>query len=836
MGTKITIKQNDFSHGMQSDTRNQNLVEQTQVFGAEKLKHFDIYKNGKLEPQPNFERFNTDDEINYGITVLGGKEDTTIYGLGQGMDNWYAPQFKNRILLTPSNTSTKSDYLFVDLSQLSDNFWDNVSSDGSDIRLGTNDMARTFLYHFDSVAKTGYALTSIDTIQNTYIYFGASDVNSYSKEYTDFFNDDLRNAITFDGSNEDVINDLNFDSGIYIDGGGRIGEGVTGYTNIRTTNLTSMGNSATVSFSFKQDTLPVSEIELIDSPEGNMSLKLNTDGTLTGRISVPGGSENGTSTSTITAGEWNYVTFTSNQLSGMKVYVNGEIFIDVAYTDTIDTGTDAFDINGDSNTTIEFLTILRGSAKPDTQQVAEGKMFSDGTFWSEGSLETFSSFTPTFSGIGIYQKDINGTSWESVLFENTPIKDISINVYPVPAFIDYDSYYSNGFFFLTSSNNDSTGILYGGRAAFNGTLIDADNIDNILSSRASGRLMNTVTLASDKENYITDSGALDVFAPITKSFKYVDLLGVEQTQTYDLGYTPVVYDSFPMLASATKYGYSLAMAGTRAGRSSIEIWDLINLDPETVIDLGTGNAKVLANVKGNLITVVDNYLQDVGLSRGKPTLDFRAWLGQDNVKTLQSFSFDNVSTVYPNNWEYAIDNRRSDLHNASVFVAEPATDWKGMWAIGSGEKTSQLGVSILYDTESIGRIDTHHSIGNNLIVIKNDGEMYKLNDDGDYTQTSTFNSMVIDAGLPGIEKQLKGIEVVLDKELPVGQVVTVSYSVEGEAYQTVGVCTGKVTEFTLANGIEFDSFKELQIQIETTGGDASIVEYSVKVEYNEELL
>lgn len=845
MGKKITIKQNDFSHGMQSDTRNKNLVGQTQVFGASKLKHFDIYDKGKLKPISSFERFNTDNEINYGINVVGGKEGSTIYGLGKAISNWYAIGWQYSIQLDASFTTSTGDYIAVDLSNLSNNFWDNVNDDGSDVRItptSSSQPIKTIVVDFDSISKTGWAIARSSDIDDVYIYFGNPNATN-ENDYSNLFDLVADNFYTLDNTLQDATSTgtiFNL-TGTPVYGTSPIGTGATTLSNLTTGDSgISYGDETSISFFLKIDSLPASETLLLDFEDQTSEIHLRSDGKLRFNIDLDNAGSPGfideISSNSISTGNWNYISITSDSTDGLKVYINGVSWFTFSYSNDLDSASGGLRIHGIGQTVhYSFISWLRGQAKSNDTLVAEGKMLTDSSFWTENSLVDIADITATFSGVAIYEKDINGTEWANSIYNGFAIKDPSNSFTPIPSFIDKDD--DNGFFFLTNSNLDLIGTTYGGRAGYGDNIIDANN--TALSIRRQGELLNTIEQAVDKEFYVTKSGALDVFAPIPKAFKYVDLENTEQSTVYDIGWTDSVYDSFPRLSNVCRYGYGLAMTGTRNSKSSIEIWDLINLDPEHVVEIGTGNSKIIANIKGSLVAVVDNYLQDEGLSRGKPTLDFRLWQGGESTKTIQSFDFDNVDTVYPNNWEYAIDNRRSDLHNASVFVAEPATDWKGMWAIGSGD-TGTLGVSILYDTETLGRIDTHHSIGNNLIVIKNDGAIYKLNDDGDYNQTSTFESMVIDAGLSGIKKDINAIEIVLDKDLPDGQTVTVYYKVDigdnAGTWQTVGTCDAKVTEFTLANGEAFDNFNEMELKIESTGGDAIINEYSIVVEYEQEVV
>ena len=856
MGTIRTIKQDDFSQGMQSDTKNKNLVGQTQVFGASKLKHFEIYKTGKLQPQPSFERFNTDLEKAYKIGVVGGKEDSTLYGLGEGLNNWYGTKWNCRIRINAASTSTDADYVVVDLSQLGNDFWNNVKTDGSDVRIttvsGSYENNVTFIKDFDSVAKTGFALCNIYTVNDLYVYFCNPDATAISDTtiggvtyggYDTFFNEEVYLAYTLNNTIEDFGREsvksttrYPLDNGTPAYATGKFSNAISN-CNISSDLLPSVGDEASISFLFKMNTNPSSTQSIFTMSNDSLSMDVLTDGKLRFELdTADDGNVTVTSSASLSTGVYHYITvsYDKNDGTGFTAYVDGvEFAANSSLTGNLDDNFDPLSIGLASGMSMQMFTHIRNNSKPEAQRIAEGLMHSSSSFWTAQTLENYTDITPAFSGIAIYTKEVSGTAWIELLFNGQVVKDITSNNFVVPAFIDIDV--NGGLFFLSSINSALNGNIYGGRATFGTTLIDTESL--LLPPREIKAPLQTKTYAFDKEHYISNgAGAMDVYAGIEKTYKYVDQLDNDVTVTYPVGFTKEVYDPFPIVTSSTNYGYALAMTGTRQGRASIEIWNLLGLDPDTVIDLGTGNAKVIANVKGSLVTVVDNYLQSEVLSRGKPTLDFRLWKGKDNVKTLQSFAFDNVDTVYSNSWEYAIDNKRSDLHNASVFYAEPKVGMKGMWAIGTGEKTDQFGISIMYDTETIGRTTSHHSIGNNLVVVGENYEMHKLNGDGKFDQNSVFESMVIDAGFSGREKSIDAFEIVLDKDLPAGQVVTLEYSTDGGSFETVGTCTDKVTEFTFANGAGFNNFNEMILRITSREGDANINEWSARVEFTDEVV
>ena len=840
MGNRVTVKQNNFSHGMQSDTNNKNLVGQTQVFGAERIKHYDIYSdNSKLTPNPSFERFNTDTEKALGIVALGGGlEDTIIYGIGKGLSNWFSHDWTYRIELTP-DAFTVVDYVLIDLSNLSSDFWDNVNSNGSDVRVTAIDSFTALdanVLNFDSVAETGFVVVKSNTLSNLHIYFG--NVNAVlppitSNSFNGFF-EDASFAYTLNNTLRDYSDGSDYSNNVTAAptyANGRIGTGSGAVTAQSAISTTRSGTTMSMSFHVRTGATPSFAVNFADS---NINLR-NVGSNLHVRVDASGGETVDQSTGFALSNNTNYyvsVSYQSGAAQYLNVHVNGtQVFTTTAINNPLD---DAFGVNNIAvigTNSVAFAMYNANNHRTATQAANEGAMMSDPTFFTAGSLVNISSIDKTYAGIGIYYKDIAGTEWKEEIYQGNPIKDVDSVLFPLASSFGKDV---AGFFFLCSTTSDFTGVLSGGRAAFDNTLIDTTT-GSYTAFTPTGFLP-VAELAADKEYYVSTSSELSVFAPFAKTFKYFNDSNAEQTVSYDVGWTQGVYDPFPQSSSLVRYGNSLAIGGFRNNISSIELWNLLGLDSETVIEMGTGQLKVMANVQGSLIAVVDNFLTSSGLSNGNPSLDFRNWTGQDSISTLQSFKFPVDTTTYTHPWQSTLDNRRISVRKASIFQAEPQTDWKGLWAIGIGELDNQLGISIPYDTEPIGRALSYHSAGNNVLFITEDLEIHKVNNDGAYTATSVFDTMDIDAGLSGVTKDIVGVEIVLDKEIPSGQTVTLKYAVDGGAFETIGTCTGRVTEFMFANGAGFNNFNNVQLRIESTGGDASIVEWSLKVEYEQEVV
>jgi hypothetical protein len=804
MGSVVNIKQNTFSHGMQSETRNKDLVGQTQVFGASMVKNYDIYSDkNKLVPNPTFERFNTDAESDYKILSLGGDDGDIVYGVGNGVSNWYNLSYNRRALITPSAISDIS-YGVFNLANLGADFWDNVSADGSDIAFveaDTNNSMQMNLANFDKDLEEGYVMYKLGTLKNFYIYWESefgnpnTGVEGITSGKTDHFytvmGEDFAGTFDLDPS----ANSVTPSDGIY----GFQFKGTSDSDGINTTS----GTEEFLQFMYKMDSSPsgTTNISFVNSA---FEIDIDSSGQISLIVDPPSaGPVTFNASGTLSSNTWYHIQATIKDGSYVAIYVNGVEVLNTVVAYGIDSQLGDVIISA-SNGVIGNLCVGLDKSLELARMETEGLMHGTiNTFYAIGSTELLSSITLTFDGHALYQKSIDASEWRMVA------NNSNSDQFPTTGFVVVDS---GKWYYLTSESGigqkPNVHNTYDTIDLFESTVYDPASFNGDFSSPQ-------VSFPIDKEYYFQTGGTVSNISGGAFNME--------------------VYDPYPQPTSMVEYGYSLAIVGTRREQAYIEIWDTTNLDPETVVRLGTGNAEVITNIKGNLVTVVDNYIQSENLSKNDPSLDFRVWQGSDNVKNLQSFKYDVVDTVYTYPFQQTIGNVRSDLNNLSVFYAEPNSESTGMWGIGMSEKTTDVGVSIPYGVSNLARPLNHISKGNNLIVIDQNFDIWKLSS-ANYSEQSIFETMVIDAGLPGRKKDIVGIEITLDKAPSEAQTITLSYSVDNGSYETIGTCSDKVTEFTLASGESFNNFDECKLKITSTGGDASIVEWSMKVEYEEEVV
>ena len=126
---------------------------------------------------------------------LNQTDPTTFYSTstkltgGGSREGWYSTSWENRTKFTLAQSSDLTDFpVYLDLATLGDDFFNNVASDGRDIRItnGDNTAELPFeLVSIDTGAKTGelYFKTDLtaDASTDYYIYYNNSDAAAYAK-------------------------------------------------------------------------------------------------------------------------------------------------------------------------------------------------------------------------------------------------------------------------------------------------------------------------------------------------------------------------------------------------------------------------------------------------------------------------------------------------------------------------------------------------------------------------------------------------------------------------------------------------------------------------------
>ncbi len=323
----------------------------------------------------------------------------------------------------------------------------------------------------------------------------------------------------------------------------------------------------------------------------------------------------------------------------------------------------------------------------------------------------------------------------------------------------------------------------------------------------------------NKTNYIQAT-------PANNTYFYTHAGSINRLETS--GVTWNFKSSATTVRDLTTSDYTVGITGSVAGPSGrVLIWDDASLLADQRNNLGGGRPRAIGAPSQTFTVIMDEYLVGSGeesTTNGISQMTVRALVGetQDSIYRVRGFrnaanDIYSVKTGYKNmmTWYayYATNSGGSAFEN-------------GVWAFGKGEMDSQMGVSKLIDTSSLGAVRQARWIGDNCWFINHsgDGSVSRLQrfDTGTYDVPATIETLIYGADSPYL-KELNGISIVTEN-LPSGGSVVVSYRTdEDNTWTTMGTSdtAGKQKHnFTKANGTPIGRFQEIQFRIVITGKTA----------------
>jgi hypothetical protein len=273
--------------------------------------------------------------------------------------------------------------------------------------------------------------------------------------------------------------------------------------------------------------------------------------------------------------------------------------------------------------------------------------------------------------------------------------------------------------------------------------------------------------------------------------------------------------------------YTIAIGGNIRSTGRNLLWDNASLLADQNNNLGFGSVRACG---------VPSQLPAFAMQEN---LTFTGAFDQDNglsamsVKVLEGES---VNTVYRKrgfrrdaNDMYAVKANYKDTFSWYARFATNASGTEvdhGVWAFGKGSINSQMGVSKLLDTATLGSIRRIRWFGDSCYFINHsgDGSVSRLHnfETGTYDVPATIETLIYGADSPYL-KELNGISIVTEN-LPSGGSVVCSYRTdEDDAWVELGTSNtvGKQRHsFTKANGNVIGRFQEIQFKIVITGKTA----------------
>ena len=806
---KVSIT--DFSTGIIPSQRSDELG------AASVIKNFDIFQDPhKLIPVTAWESFATTEEKNFAIQTLSGRNqgNTTILGLGRACTNWYSREWGWRVGLTALSTGDSVAYLLIDLGILGTDFWDNVKSNGGDVRLtDTNHDPIPFrLINFDVGTTTGYLL-AVTTTQNVYVYWGNSAASGTNTSYDELWG----SAIPSDDMwplNGDVVDYEGIypldNSGTYVSGGGvLLGQGHGGSTlwgDDASAGDLDNGANATVSFLYKGtskaggslvwDDYSMFEVTLTTAGKIQIVLKNHT-ATRTGTAS----------TTDVCNGSVHHVLAT--YVSGIaRVYINGVLEAENDYT------ADSKNLNGSSlarvfvnarNNAIEFVE-YGDQATSSTAAIAMGKMGGNNAgFWTVGTYEEYADITPTYGGVQVYQKDISGGDWIPFVMNGYEIR--SASHYPIHGMLIYDGTYLHFVVSLVGENSFAS-TTYLARGYSNGqTTVNWTVSSGVAYSEALPRSAYPV----DKKYYFN---------------------GANVSRITSATYTATAFATYATPECLTPYDQYLAVGSDLGGKSVVQLWDMDSNLARALIDVGVGNIRVVGNVFGTIFAVINNNLTSDDLGAGDQSVDIKVWTGGAEAQPWLTFksptSYDGAYTY--DDWKQPVNNQVEYFRHGMVFWAKmydiDNNEMSGLWAIGKNERNGKFALTMLRDTAGMGDIGNIYRVGNNLLVANNyDGSLNKTSAT-DYSADSVWQSAWLMGSGNDLEDQLVEVEVDFEP-LEAGQTVTVEVRtneldwIEIGTITTTGAVKRSITQVE-SDATDLPAFRELQIRVTSTGGKSAI--------------
>lgn len=802
--------------------------------GAQMIKNFDIYRDPKkLVPMQNWEDFTTDAEKAYGIVAMGGV-DSPVYGLGTYSDNWIGLGWNYRIKITPDSTAHSP--LWFDLSLLGSTFWDNVNEDLTDVRITTSEN-RQISFHIENIDfdnQTGDLwIDSSSGSTYYYIYYGNSSVTSfppygssasqlYKQQINTFQPSSLRFAYTFGdnkapnkyysdgatGSTEAFTTDPLYHDGL-------VGKSITTPVTLSTDaddDVGFAGARLSISFLVKFTSFPGggSQVNILEDLSGYWYVAIDSAGKIRFFINGTGGNTEVTSTTVLSVDTWYVIDCVFDD--DHSIYINSVV-------ETFNTNDGNYDGNASNDTVlirtntgvtnICYISNVFGYIGALTQAFITSKYnnYTDAGFWNIDTYENVSDINLIYTGKAtLYYKSLTSGDWLPYQVSDSPLR---FTKYPVNAFVG-----SSGTYYILANSTNTTAFYYVG-AEVDGD-IDEEylSLGTFIQSFSKHLIQQTFAQTTSTDYFNNNSSVAEYSTPDSSVF--------------------VAGSTIQSMAEWKKY---LALGYNSRRRGFMSLWDLVNTQDSELVDLGTGNVRIIGNTADTLFAVVDNFSDSAVSSSNRPTMEIRQYLGNGETRTTHVIDIFEVVTDYDDYWERAVSNFKINRNREVLFYARLAksdTEFnEGFWSVGLNTD-GRLSLTLQIDTEGLGMPMNVFGFAQQVFFIQKDGGIKKLSD-SDYSRVSLFQTLKMNEGNTNISKDLKGVEIITEP-LEANQVITIYYKTDTDADRVkIGEFSGEgeiSKEFLYDDaGDNLNNYKEVEFYIESTGGKSAVLEFNYKYEY-----
>ena len=698
------------------------------------------------------------------------------------------------------------------------------SSGTTNLKKATDSGLTTWSTH-DTTATPNFTLQNYSATaeKHFYIYYGNSTASAVTygdvgTDYTGggrkvFDSNNFRWAFNF--GDEVLTNrydvDEAFTSAPPAFTTGRFGKGVKTAGGVIATDqddeVAFSGNDVTVSFMLKCSAWE--NVDLLSDASGGWKVSLDTNGKIAFFVNGSSGNSTSTTTAAITLDTWLIVDCVFD--SDHDIYVDNvvEAFAqgDGNYDGSI--SNDTVKINTGNNCEVSHVWGFNNNLSAD-DVATKYNNFTNASFWSVGAEELFTAIAPQYDGVQLYQKSITSGGWKETLQGDRPVK--SLTKYPVNGFIDDTATY-----FVISSSPENQGFL---------TMVRTDTFTVLDTSH----LVLSVIGENASKIVVQKDRAINNGVYFNHGVATLGQVGDPGSKT--------IFTSSTIIQSIVPWRDFLAIGGNAINRAFINIWDLASSNPTERVDVGSGNLRIVGNASDTLFCVVDNFLDDAVKSTNKPTFEIKEYIGNGQVRTTHRIDIPATITSYDDNWERAVSGFKLRRNSETLFYAKlpnntaGTTFDEGFWAVGNNSR-GELSLSLQIDTAGFDLPENVFGFAQQVFYIEKDGGIQKLSD-STYSNTSLYRSLKMNEGNTDIGKKLHAVEVVTEP-LDAGQTITGYLKTNNDAsrikiFEMTGTSEISYEAGHLFDETNFPEYKEIEFEIESTGGGAPILEFGYQYE------
>jgi hypothetical protein len=575
-------------------------------------------------------------------------------------------------------------------------------------------------------------------------------------------------------------------------------------------------NGSDMSMSLLVYTTAYEEVTLLKDTLETVKVQLDASGKIVFFVTATGGATSNVTTASISTNQWHVIDCVFND--DAYIYVDGvlqtfDINDENFSGDTVDNGVV---INSGNNCRLGQLWGWNDDITA-YQVATKFNNFSKDNFYTIGAQVAQTSVNLEFGGVQLYSKLISSGDWSEYLDGGRPVRNTSYS--PVNAFID-----DTGTYFVLSQSPENQGIL---------TIAARDTFDVL------------------NPTYIT----LSTLGTNNSKVAIQSEVATDNVQYCNRGNTSLVSvdpdDASVFVAQSTIQSLSawrtyLAVGSNTRNKGYIDIWDLADTLATDKATTGTGNLRIVGNAGDTLFAVTDNFIDDVVKSSNKPSMEVWQYIGNGEMERTHYIEVPAVvdDSTYIDNWERAVSNFKIQRNKQTLFyaripnVSDGSTFDEGFWAVGKNTD-GRLSLTLQISTEGLGMPENVFGFAQQVFFVKKDGGIVRLADDT-YNDVSLYKTLKMNEGNTEIEKKLVGVEIITEP-LESGQTVSVYYKQNGDSERTkIFDMTGEdeiVYETTYdINESNLPHYKEIEFDIESTGGKSGILEFNYKYEYLSDII